>query len=54
MGNIPIVQVSPCDGRILHFGCVENGWVEQVKGVKYSLTTFIGPPNWSDDGNTIR
>jgi phosphatidylserine decarboxylase len=37
---------SPCDGRILHFGKVENGYLEQVKGVNYSLRSFLGENNW--------
>lgn len=36
-------QVSPADGRILHFGRVKNSEVEQVKGVTYSLESFLGP-----------
>ncbi|XP_038563206.1 phosphatidylserine decarboxylase proenzyme, mitochondrial isoform X3 [Micropterus salmoides] len=35
--------ISPADGRILHFGRVENSEVEQVKGVTYSLENFLGP-----------
>uniref|UniRef100_H3ASZ1 phosphatidylserine decarboxylase n=1 Tax=Latimeria chalumnae TaxID=7897 RepID=H3ASZ1_LATCH len=38
--------VSPADGRILHFGRVQNCQVEQVKGITYSLETFFGPLNW--------
>lgn len=41
---------SPADGRILHFGRVQNSEVEQVKGVTYSLENFLGPqPRPSDD-----
>ncbi|XP_017158810.1 phosphatidylserine decarboxylase proenzyme, mitochondrial isoform X1 [Poecilia reticulata] len=36
---------SPADGRILHFGRVQNSQVEQVKGVTYSLENFLGPPS---------
>lgn len=39
--------VSPCDGRVLHFGTATNSQVEQVKGVSYSLEAFLGPPTWS-------
>ncbi|ODM88070.1 Phosphatidylserine decarboxylase proenzyme [Orchesella cincta] len=43
--------VSPADGSLLHFGKVEtdNCTVEQVKGLSYSLSAFIGPrpPTWS-------
>ncbi|XP_065140246.1 phosphatidylserine decarboxylase proenzyme, mitochondrial isoform X2 [Paramisgurnus dabryanus] len=35
--------ISPADGKILHFGHVKNCEVEQVKGVTYSLETFLGP-----------
>ncbi|CAN9504647.1 unnamed protein product [Ophioblennius macclurei] len=35
--------LSPADGKILHFGRVKNSEVEQVKGVTYSLESFLGP-----------
>ncbi|XP_048874905.1 phosphatidylserine decarboxylase proenzyme, mitochondrial isoform X3 [Brienomyrus brachyistius] len=38
--------ISPADGKILHFGRVRNCEVEQVKGVTYSLETFLGPQTW--------
>ncbi|KAJ1733278.1 phosphatidylserine decarboxylase 1 [Coemansia biformis] len=34
--------VSPSDGKILHFGVVEQREVEQVKGLTYSLDAFFG------------
>ncbi|GFS71907.1 phosphatidylserine decarboxylase proenzyme, mitochondrial [Nephila pilipes] len=34
--------VSPADGQILHFGRIENGLIEQVKGITYSLKAFLG------------
>lgn len=40
--------ISPADGKILHFGRVKNCEVEQVKGVTYSLETFLGPRTWSE------
>uniref|UniRef100_A0A182VVZ2 phosphatidylserine decarboxylase n=1 Tax=Anopheles minimus TaxID=112268 RepID=A0A182VVZ2_9DIPT len=39
--------VSPCDGRILHFGTASTSQIEQVKGVSYSLEAFLGPPTWT-------
>lgn len=41
-------QISPADGKILHFGRVKNCEVEQVKGVTYSLETFLGPCTWTE------
>lgn len=35
--------VSPADGMVLHFGRIEKGFVEQVKGKTYSLKKFLGP-----------
>lgn len=35
--------VSPADGHVLHFGVVERDMVEQVKGMTYSMKTFLGP-----------
>lgn len=37
---------NPCDGRILNFGKVDKGMLEQVKGVNYSLKGFLGPQDW--------
>lgn len=34
--------VSPADGSVLHFGTIENGYIEQVKGITYSLESFLG------------
>ena len=39
---IHVLQTSPADGRILHLGRVEDGVVEQVKGVTFSLRYFMG------------
>ena len=40
--------VSPADGLILHFGPIQNGRVEPVKGLSYSLRSFLG---LSDDNS---
>lgn len=40
--------VSPADGILVHFGKVTNDRVEQVKGVNYSLRTFLGPNTWTE------
>lgn len=34
--------LAPSDGRVLHFGVIEGGEVEQVKGVTYSLDALLG------------
>ncbi|KAI0369878.1 phosphatidylserine decarboxylase [Pilatotrama ljubarskyi] len=36
------VLVSPADGRVLHFGVIKDGRVEQVKGSTYSLDALLG------------
>lgn len=36
------LKVSPADGKVLSFGLVDNGKVEQVKGITYSLDAFLG------------
>ncbi|XP_027719774.1 phosphatidylserine decarboxylase proenzyme, mitochondrial isoform X2 [Vombatus ursinus] len=41
--------ISPSDGKILNFGQVQNCEVEQVKGVTYSLESFLGPRDTPDD-----
>ncbi|KAM9801263.1 phosphatidylserine decarboxylase proenzyme, mitochondrial [Neosynchiropus ocellatus] len=46
--------VSPADGRILHFGRVQNSEVEQVKGVTYSLESFLGPQENCEDAASVR
>lgn len=42
-------QTSPSDGKILTFGQVKNSEVEQVKGVTYSLESFLGPRACTED-----
>ena len=34
--------VSPADGKILHLGIINDGQVEQVKGITYSLDALLG------------
>lgn len=49
--------LSPADGRVLQFGAIESGEVEQVKGMTYSLDALLGPskpetsPNPSNPSN---
>ena len=46
--------VSPSDGKLTYSGPVEGEYLEQVKGVRYSLATFLGPnvPNWPVESDT--
>lgn len=38
--------VSPCDGKMLQFGTlVDNSRIEKVKGVSYTLDSFLGSKN---------
>lgn len=48
-----LCQISPADGRILHFGRVKNSEVEQVKGVTYSLENFLGPQKRQGNGKMM-
>lgn len=38
--NAPLV--SPSDGKVLHLGIINDGQVEQVKGITYSLDALLG------------
>ncbi|KAJ5091267.1 Phosphatidylserine decarboxylase-like protein [Penicillium alfredii] len=38
----PHALLSPADGRILQFGMIERGEVEQVKGMTYNLDALLG------------
>lgn len=37
-----VVLISPADGRVLHFGMITGGRIEQVKGSTYSLDALLG------------
>lgn len=45
----PLALLSPADGKVLQFGTIDNGEVEQVKGMTYSLDALLGktPPSRS-------
>ena len=38
----PNAVLSPADGRVLQFGTIEHGEVEQVKGMTYKLDALLG------------
>ena len=38
----PNALLSPADGRVLQFGIIDSGEVEQVKGMTYSLDALLG------------
>lgn len=40
--------VSPADGKILHLGIINDGQVEQVKGITYSLEALLGSSTHSN------
>ncbi|RDA94743.1 hypothetical protein CP533_6725 [Ophiocordyceps camponoti-saundersi (nom. inval.)] len=48
--------LSPSDGKVLQFGRIEGGDIEQVKGMTYSIDALLGkktpPPSIQDDGTT--
>ena len=45
----PRALLSPADGKVLQFGTIEDGNVEQVKGITYRLDALLGqsPPGIS-------
>ncbi|UXI14194.1 phosphatidylserine decarboxylase proenzyme-like [Sarcoptes scabiei] len=40
--------VSPCDGSVLNVGSAQNGLLEQVKGINYTIESFLGPNTWNE------
>ena len=38
----PNALLSPADGKVVAFGSIEHGEVEQVKGVTYSVDALLG------------
>ena len=42
IGTNTSALLSPADGRVLQYGMIENGEVEQVKGMTYSLDALLG------------
>jgi len=49
MAVLLTTQVSPSDGVVLNCGAVTNNQVEQVKGVAYTLSHFLGPQTFPRD-----
>lgn len=51
----PRALLAPSDGRILQFGMIERGEVEQVKGMTYSLDALLGSatPTNADHSNRL-
>ncbi|KAL8991535.1 MAG: hypothetical protein Q9177_000072 [Variospora cf. flavescens] len=47
----PSALLSPADGRVLQIGMIENGEVQQVKGMTYSLDALLGkePPKMNPE-----
>ena len=42
--------MSPADGKVLAFGTIEQGEVEQIKGMTYSLEALLGSSSPTFDG----
>lgn len=49
----PNALLSPADGKIIQFGTIEHGEVEQVKGVTYSLDALLGERRPADTTSNI-
>lgn len=48
----PNAVLSPADGKVIQFGVIDNGEVEQVKGVTYSLDALLGSRSSSNTNPT--
>lgn len=46
--------VSPADGTVVSVGRVTSCQVEQVKGVTYTIKSFLGSPTWQEDLGTMK
>lgn len=49
----PNAILSPSDGKVIQFGTIEHGEVEQVKGVTYSLDALLGSVRPSKDAANV-
>ncbi|KAI9705208.1 MAG: phosphatidylserine decarboxylase 1 [Bogoriella megaspora] len=47
----PDAILSPADGKIIQYGVISNGEVEQVKGVTYSLDALLGSQQPTSESN---
>lgn len=50
MAADPSALLSPADGKVLAFGTIEHGEVEQIKGMTYSLEALLGSASPTFDG----
>ncbi|KAI9791390.1 MAG: phosphatidylserine decarboxylase 1 [Peltula sp. TS41687] len=48
----PLALLSPADGRVLQFGTIQGGEVEQVKGMTYSLDALLGSVDSESPNNS--
>lgn len=46
--------MSPADGTIVSVGRVTSCQVEQVKGVTYTIKSFLGSPTWQEDLGALK
>ncbi|EHA57221.1 hypothetical protein MCOR27_003944 [Pyricularia oryzae] len=47
----PLALLSPSDGRVLQYGQIEGGDIEQVKGMTYSIDALLGETTPSRPGS---